>query len=161
MTDLLSIYSENFEDIFKEEQNEYSTTFRAFEIESNKSVFLKIYDKRLIEEGPKDLILKQIENEKKLTYLCKSDNIIELYKTLETNISIIFVYELCDYNLLDYLSENGEFMNKKNFFIKIVHSIAKALKVLNDNKVIHRDIKPNNIYIKNIDNNNIEENCIL
>ena len=116
MTDLLSIYSENFEDIFKEEQNEYSTTFRAFEIESNKSVFLKIYDKRLIEEGPKDLILKQIENEKKLTYLCKSDNIIELYKTLETNISIIFVYEFCDYNLLDYLSENGEFMNKKIFF---------------------------------------------
>ena len=172
MTELLSTYSNDFEDIFKEDQNEYSCTFRALEKKSEKTVFLKIYDKRLIEEGPKDLILKQIENEKKLTNLCKNENIIELYKTLETNISIIFVYELCDCNLLDYFIENGEFMKNKKFFIKIVHSIAKAIKVLNDNKIIHRDIKPNSIYIKNIVNNNdkngnndnndnIEKNCII
>ena len=58
MTELLSTESKNFQDIFKEDQNEYSCTFKAFDNESKKTVFLKIYDKRLIEEGPKDLILK-------------------------------------------------------------------------------------------------------
>ena len=37
---------------------------------------------------------------------------------------------------------------------EIVVSIAKALKTLNEKGVMHRDIKPQNIFIKNIDNKN-------
>ena len=174
MSALLSNYINYFKDIFNIDKNEYNSTYHALDKESNKTVFLKIYDKSSIEEGPTDLLYKQIENEKTLTQLCKNDNIIELYKILETDISIIFVYELCDNNLLDYLLENGELNKNKEFFIKIVQSLAIALKVLNDKKIIHRDIKPNNIYIKKINNdnqnknnieeddeNNIEDNCII
>ena len=55
-------------------------------------------------------------------------------------------------------------MKKPKIFLKIIRSIAKALKVLKENKVIHRDIKPYNIFIQEIDKestNHNEENVIF
>ena len=164
MTELLSIYKKNFKNIYIQEKTKYYITFEATLTDTDKEVFLKVYDKRLINKGPKDFLFKQIEREEKLTHLCKNENVVEIYKKLETNISIIFIYEKCQQNLMEYLEENDELSNKKLFFIKIVRSLAKALKVLYENNVIHRDIKPNNIFIKKKDNNNIqcfEDNCII
>ena len=164
MTELLSIYKKNFKNIYIQEKTKYYITFEATLTDTDKEVFLKVYDKRLINKGPKDFLFKQIEREEKLTHVCKNENVVEIYKKLETNISIIFIYEKCQQNLMEYLEENDELSNKKLFFIKIVRSLAKALKVLYENNVIHRDIKPNNIFIKKKDNNNIksfEDNCII
>ena len=164
MTELLSIYKKNFKNIYIQEKTKYYITFEATLTDTDKEVFLKVYDKRLINKGPKDFLFKQIEREEKLTHLCKSENVVEIYKKLETNISIIFIYEKCQQNLMEYLEENDELSNKKLFFVKIVRSLANALKVLYENNVIHRDIKPNNIFIKKKDNNNIksfEDNCII
>ena len=164
MTELLSIYKKNFKNIYIQEKTKYYITFEATLTDTDKEVFLKVYDKRLINKGPKDFLFKQIEREEKLTHVCKNENVVEIYKKLETNISIIFIYEKCQQNLMEYLEENDELSNKKLFFIKIVRSLAKALKVLYEKNVIHRDIKPNNIFIKKKDNNNIqcfEDNCII
>ena len=164
MTELLSIYKKNFKNIYIQEKTKYYITFEATLTDIDKEVFLKVYDKRLINKGPKDFLFKQIEREEKLTHLCKNENVVEIYKKLETNISIIFIYEKCQQNLMEYLEENDELSNKKLFFVKIVRSLANALKVLYENNVIHRDIKPNNIFIKKKDNNNIqcfEDNCII
>ena len=164
MSEILSNYKNNFKDIFFEDKSEYNVTFRAIEKETNKNVFLKVYDKKLIEKGQKDFLLKQIEREDKITQLCKFENIVELYKKLETDLSIIFVYEYCFKSLSDYFKENGELKKRPKFFKKIVQSIAQALKLLFDKKVIHRDIKPHNIYIQKKDFKSeapLEENCII
>ena len=153
-----------YTDIFFQEKNDYSTIYNATEISSGKNVILKILDKRLIEEGPKDLLLKQIKREEELTKECKCDNVVELHKFLKTNLSYTFVYEFCDTNFADYMKENGPLDNNQKLFYKLVFSLAEILKVLNKKKVIHRDIKPNNIYIKLIDiesEKKIEENCII
>ena len=159
--ELLSKYNNDYDDIFFKEKNEYSSIYNAYEKSSEKNVLLKIYDKILIEEGPKDFLLKQIEREKELTKECKSNFIVELYKVLETDISYIFVYELCNKNLKEYMNENGSLDNNQKLFCKLISSIAEALKVLNEKKVIHRDIKPNNIYINECEEENIEDNCIF
>ena len=158
-------YKDEFIEIYQDKKNRYNKTFKAIEIESKNKVLLKVYDKSLIEKGPKNFILKQIKREEKLTQKCISENIVKLYKKkLETEKSFIFVYELCDKNLSKYLKENGELMKKPKIFLKIIRSIAKALKVLKENKVIHRDIKPYNIFIQEIDKestNHNEENVIF
>ena len=165
MTELFSTYINSFHDIYKQENNKFNQTFIAIENISKKKVFLKIYDKRLIDKGPKDLLLLQIEREEKFTQICYSEHIVKLYKRLDTNISIIFIYEFCEYSLLEYIEKNGGLYKNHKFFIKIVCSLAKALKIINDKKIIHRDIKPNNIYIKIIDKNKDEkmivENSII
>ena len=48
-------------------------------------------------------------------------------------------------------------MNDKEFFKKIVLELVEALKVIYDKKVIHRDIKPNNIFLIKKDNGSEEE----
>ena len=164
MVELLSEHKNKFKDIFVNEISQYTKTFQATEIKSKKDVFLKIYDKKLIDEGPRDLLLKQIKREEELTKKCKSKNIIELYDVLETDISFIFVYELCYKTLSEYLSDKIELVNNKDFFIRIVRSLAEAIKVLNEQNIIHRDIKPNNIYMKIEDKedfNDLENNCII
>ena len=163
MLDLLSTYKDNFDNVFQLDKKEYNSLFAAIEKESKKEVLLKVYDKRLIEEGPKDLILKQIKREKELTQLCKCENVVELYKVLETNISYIFVYEKCEEDNLDP-SFGKNLDNYEKYFIKIARSLAEALKMLNTKKVIHRDLKPSNIFLKKIvpeSEDDIEDNCII
>ena len=165
MVELLSIYKDNFKSLFIiDNNNQYYKTFQAEDINSGKEVLLKIYDKKLIDDGPRDLLLKQIKREEELTKKCKCENVIELFEVLETDISFIFVYELYYKTLSEYLIDKMELMSDKDFFIKIIRSLAEALKVLNEQNIIHRDIKPNNIYIKILkseDFHDVEKNCII
>ena len=165
MVELLSIYKDNFKSLFIiDNNNQYYKTFQAYDIKSDKEVLLKLYDKKLIDDGPRDLLLKQIKREEELTKKCKCENVIELFEVLETDISFIFVYELNYKTLSEYLIDKMELMSDKDFFIKIIRSLAEALKVLNEQNIIHRDIKPNNIYIKILkseDFHDVEKNCKL
>ena len=45
------------------------------------------------------------------------------------------------------MNENGDLSGDLEFFKLIVTSLAKALKTIHEKGVIHRDIKPQNIYI--------------
>ena len=165
MVELLSKYKDKFKSLFIfDNNNQYYKTFQSEDIKSGKEVLLKLYDKKLIDNGPRDLLLKQIKREEELTKKCKCENVIELFEVLETDISFIFVYELCYKTLSEYLIDKMELMNDKDFFIKIVCSLAEAIKVLNEQNIIHRNIKPNNIYIKILkseDFHDVEKNCIL
>ena len=162
---LLSYLRNQFKDLYLLDKKEYHYTYDAIEIQSDRPVFLKVYDKKLIEDGPKDLLLSQIKREEELTKLCKCENVIDLYYKLETDLCIIFVFEKCEEENLENYSFGKTKDNYQKYFIKIVRSIANAIKVLNDKKVIHRDIKPNNFFLKKIDPLNeeadIEDNCII
>ena len=83
--------------------------------------------------------------------ICKSENVVDLYDYLETENSIIFVLELCDCDLSEYLSKNHK-EEKKGMDIasikKIFNDLNKAIKILHQNNIIHRDIKLENIFMK-------------
>ena len=120
--ELLSNHKKNFKDIYKLDQNKYNLTFTVFDIKIQKNVFLKVYDKKLIDKGPKDLLLKQIEREENISKLFDSKYIIKLINKFETDLSIIFEYELCQNNIFNYFKDNGKLMDKPKVFIKLVHS---------------------------------------
>ena len=155
MEKILSEIRKNYKELFSFEKNNFGALYRGIEKDSGRDVLLKIYDKNLLEKGKKDFLLKQIEREEKLTKICKNENILEFYERNETQNAIILKYEPYECNLMDYLYSNGEFKHNEKFFKNIVQEIAKALKVLHNKKIIHRDIKPNNIFlIKNESNPN-------
>ena len=159
---MLKEYRNKYKEIYKQENNEnkYYISYTATEIETNNLVFLKYYDKNLIDEGPKDFLLKQIQREEKLTKMCESQNVIKLNKKLETDNSILFEYEKCDDNLSEYISNEGPLMKNTTKFIEIVESLANIMQILKEKKVIHRDIKPDNIFIKYEDDDD-EDNFII
>ena len=148
MENKISNIIKDYKDMFLIENNKYGAIYRGIDSSSKRDVCIKIYCKELLEKGKADYLLKQIEREVELNKLCKSENILELYESIDTPEAIILKYEPYEMNLMNYLNKNGDFKSHNiNFFKKIVQEIAKALQVLHKNGVIHRDIKPNNIFL--------------
>ena len=124
--------------------------YKAENIKEQRDVTLKVYDKKKLEKGDYDYFLEQVKREEEIIKLCKCENIVNIYRKLETNNYIIFEMESWDINLSDYIKTHGCFNNRFNTFKEIILGIANALKVLNEKGVMHRDIEPRNLFLKNL-----------
>ena len=119
---------------------------KAINIKEYRNVSLKVYNKNKLKKGDYDYFIEQIKREEEIIKLCKCENILNIYRKIETNDYIIFEMESWDKNLADYMKEIGGFQNEMKIFGKIILGIATALKVLNENNIMHRDIKPSNLF---------------
>ena len=160
MSEFLGQYSSNYEGVCRDENNleqegdiETNDTkiYTAYNKKTKKDVVLKVISKEKLKEGDYDFLLEQLNREEQLTKLCSSPYIVNLYQRLETEENIIFELEQCNTDLSNYLFNNGELAREKDLFKKVVISLAKALKVIHGKGVMHRDIKPNNVFLKEID----------
>ena len=147
MSSILGQYKNNYSDIFEEEVSDYYKKYRAYNRNSNKYVILKIFNKKQIQLGEYNLVLKQISNEEIITKKCDSEYIVKLYQKFETPDSIIFEYEFFEDNMHKYLYKNGALRVEENFFKYIVITLAKALYIIHQNGAMHRNITPYNIFI--------------
>ena len=67
---------------------------------------------------------------------------------IRTKNNFYFVYEFCNGgNLYDFLQSSGHFTEKKS--LRIFREMIEAFKVLNRLNVMHRDLKPDNIFLHN------------
>ena len=158
-----SDYSEIFplKKIYETKLSQVDSPIRLYEAEKKgEKVFLKVVDKNALkEEDNYDFLINQIEKEKEISKKCNCDYTIRLNKVFETDNNIIFEKEYCDNDLKENLIKNGEIessmvgKNNLQFFKEIIIDLAKALKFINEQGVVHRDIKPNNIYIKELSKN--------
>ena len=121
---------------------------------SQERVFLKIINKELLkEEEDYDFHVWQIQKEKELSKLCNSEYTVNFYQRFETENNIIFELEYFDDDLKEYLFQNGplcakmESKNNLEIFRQIIIDIAKGLKSIHEKGVVHRNIKPHNIYL--------------
>ena len=147
--DYLEEYQQNYEDVFFVEESNTSKIFRGYNKVYQRDVCLKIIDKKQLELGDFDFLLEQIKREEEITKLCKSEYIVNFYQKFETNNSIIFELEYCETDLMEYIKENGELRNNPEFFKNLIIILAKVLKMLQSKGIMHRDIKPQNIFLKN------------
>ena len=148
---LYSDFEDNYTDIFQDGDFNLGKFFTANLKDTNQEVYLKIYNKELLKKSKYDYLLKQIEREIQLANLCKSEHVLKVNRKLESENAILLEYESFSMNLMQYINNKGDLSSEKEFFKKIVRELAEALKVLYNKKVIHRDIKPNNIFIINKD----------
>ena len=146
---LYSDFENYYKDIFIDSDFNLGKFYTANIKDTGEDVYLKIYDKELLKKSKYNYLLKQIEREVDLANLCKSEHILKVNRKIESENAILLEYENFDLNLFQYITEKGELSNEKEFYKKIIRELAEALKVLYNKKVIHRDIKPNNIFIIN------------
>ena len=154
MAKILGKYKNDYEDLVYEDvkSNDMIKIYTAYNKKANRECCLKVISKEKLKTQDYNFLLERLNKEQEIQTLCNSTNTVNFYKRLETEENIIFELEYCDDTLSNYMQENGELSGDKKFFKEIVISIAKALKTLNSKGIMHRDIKPQNIYIKNLDN---------
>ena len=105
-------------------------------------------------------IISDIKNEIKNMKICGEKNInsIKFYEAFETENELIIVLELCDYSLTNRISQKN-----KNFYIdeinEIINQLNNTFKIMDKNYIIHRNLKPNNILLKKVNNKNIIKIC--
>ena len=136
-----------YNDIFLHEETNFSKIYRCENKETKQLVCLKVIDKNKLKLGDYNYLLEQIKREEEITKLCKSQSIVQFYRKHENENIIIFELEYLEEDLANYLFENGELEKERDFFKNIVISLAKALLKMHHQGVMHRDIKPKNIFI--------------
>jgi len=105
------------------------------------------------EEEMKTLIngfINEIENMKLLEGKNKENvNTVKLYEYFHTENEFCIVMELCDGNLFELLSnkENGQGFKKYEIY-NILNQLNNILRIMVENKIVHRNLKLQNILIK-------------
>ena len=152
---ILGPYSNNYKILAKLDETNLSIIYKAFNITSNREVCLKVIDKEELKKGDYDFLLEQANKEGEITKLCNSEYTINLYGKLETQRYIIYELEYIEFSLRRLIdkekTEKSGYMI--NNFKTIVLGISRGLKIINERGIMHRDIKPDNIFIKIINGN--------
>ena len=139
----------------KDIENAYSPIKIYSAEKGEERVLLKvIYKEILKEEEDYDFHIECIQKEIELNNLCNSDYILKLNRSFETDKNIVFELEYYDDDLKQYLFNNGKLETKLvgrdnlQSFKEITIAIAKAIKYIHEKGVVHRNIKPHNIFIE-------------
>ncbi len=130
-------------------QGNYSIVYKAKNNKTGEYVAIK--------EIQKDKFKINIKNINKLREKMKtiiSNNFIKIRDIIDTKNIFYIIMDFCSFDLNKYLQNNDKplsIIEIKTFFFQINNS----LKILNDENIIHGNIKPSNILIDLDNNNNI------
>lgn len=89
---------------------------------------------------------KNFEKEFKIHATLNHPNIIRLLDSFETLTEIVFVTEFADIDLHKYLKRKNAHFNESQIQ-KLAIDLISALCYLHSNRVLHRDLKPQNILL--------------
>lgn len=96
------------------------------------------------EEGTPSTAIREISLMKELDH----ENIVTLYDVIHTENKLTLVFEYMDKDLKKYMENHG---NQNALDLKIVKSfmfqLLKGIMFCHDNRVLHRDLKPQNLLI--------------
>ena len=136
----------NFKVLEKLGQGAFGAAYKVLNLEDNSTyVIKKILLKNATEEE-----IKEIKNEANILASLDSENIVKYYDSFSDNNSFNIIMEYCDgLDLRKYLNDNKKSneLIKKEIIIHIILGICNGLKYIHSKKLIHRDLKPDNIFL--------------
>ena len=164
MIDLdLGKYRADYHDFYKIGRNymlnqiEDDSPFKVYQTQKNNygEVFLKVFDKdALKDEDDTGFTMERIQKEKEISYLCNSEYTLNLIRDFETEKNIVFEKEYCKSDLKEDLFNKGSIEKESKYniqtFKEIIIDVAEAIKIIKEKGVVHRNIKPHNIFLKEL-----------
>ena len=129
-------------------QTQFSTILRCKNKTTRDIVVLKEIRQKKTEDAPSKEVLREILIMMNFTH----PHIVKYNSVFVHKCQVVIEMEFCISSLSNVIKKIS-----KPFYIgqvkKIVRSIALGIKFLHDHDIIHRDIKPGNIFI--------DENCVV
>jgi tRNA A-37 threonylcarbamoyl transferase component Bud32 len=115
--------------------------FKAIDIRSKKVVIMK----QLI-IADKEVLVKRFKREADIMLSLNHKNIVSVYDYLKKGSSYFIIMEFVDgVSLEDLIKKRG--MIEPLTALLIFNEVCQGLKYAHDRKIIHRDIKPNNVLV--------------
>ena len=142
MSNDIEQYCINYSNFVKIGYGAYSTVYRARDKRNGSYVAIKQIIKAKFPNS-KELIGNEIKMMKKL----KNENSINLIDLIESNSHYYIVMEYCEYNLFDYMNVKKNASLSIEEIKKVLTQLNNTFKIMYKDKLIHRDLKPNNILI--------------
>lgn len=96
------------------------------------------------EEGTPSTAIREISLMKEL----KHENIVGLWDVIHTDNKLMLVFEFMDKDLKQYMDNHGKNGALDPPIVKsFMYQLLKAIAFCHDNRVLHRDLKPQNLLI--------------
>ena len=108
---------------------------------------MKYKKKSVITEEDFKSEIQKFNKEIRNMEICQCENSVKIYDFFDTEKEFIIIMELCDQNLMNMLLEKEEGFSVEEIK-NILLQLNNAFKIMKENKIIHRDIKTNNILVK-------------
>ena len=144
----------DFKDLNEIYKGSYGTLYSAYSIKDKIDLCLKKIDINNMENQyknfgfPENNYLKDLNNEIEiLKLLSPYENSVKYYGDYQIIKEKIIVMEKCDEDFENYLTQRNKSLNEKEIK-KIFLDLNKIFKVMNENNIIHRDLKLKNFLIK-------------
>ena len=122
-------------------KGKFSTVYRAIDKINNRTVAIKIIDKRVLKLNELDLIKTEID----ILRICQHPYVIGLYEVIETYGRIDIVLEYCKISNLYHYLHDKNFNLTELQIVTYIHKISKAVYSMHNLGIIHRDLKLSNI----------------
>ena len=99
------------------------------------------------EEGTPSTAIREISLMKEL----KHDNIVSLYDVIHTENKLMLVFEYMDKDLKKYMDSRGNSNGQLDprTIKSFMHQLLAGIAFCHENRVLHRDLKPQNLLINN------------
>ncbi|KAK6463242.1 negative regulator of the PHO system [Scheffersomyces coipomensis] len=137
--------SSQFQQLEKLGEGTYATVYKGRNRTTGTLVALKEINLDS-EEGTPSTAIREISLMKELDH----ENIVSLYDVIHTENKLTLVFEFMDKDLKRYMEVYG---NQGALDLKLVKSfmfqLLKGIMFCHDNRVLHRDLKPQNLLINN------------
>ena len=110
----------------------------------------KISKKSIIMSSNADYIIKNMKKEVDNLQKCQCEATVKLYDYIENDSSYIIVMELCDESLRKNVDDRKDAFSTEEIY-EIFSHLNKVFKIMNENNIVHRDLKLENILVKYTD----------
>ncbi|KAL1409496.1 Cyclin-dependent kinase catalytic subunit [Vanrija albida] len=136
---------ENYTKLEKVGEGTYGVVYKARDVNTGQIVALKKIRLEAEDEGVPSTSIREISLLKELS---KDDNIVKLFDIVHSDSKLYLVFEFLDLDLKRYMDSIGDKDGLgPNMVKKFCYQLVKGLYYCHAHRVLHRDLKPQNLLI--------------
>lgn len=133
----------NYIQLEKLGEGTYATVYKGRSRTNNEIVALKEIHLDA-EEGTPSTAIREISLMKELRH----PNIVRLHDVVHTEQKLVLIFEFCEQDLKRYMDTHGKRgALEPNTVRSFMHQLCKGVAFCHENRVLHRDLKPQNLLI--------------
>ncbi|WVQ79056.1 cyclin-dependent kinase 1 [Cryptococcus sp. DSM 104549] len=141
---------DNYFKIEKVGEGTYGVVYKAKDLSTGNIVALKKIRLEAEDEGVPSTSIREISLLKELS---KDDNIVRLFDIVHSEAKLYLVFEFLDMDLKKYMDTLGEKDGLNSHMVKkFSYQLIKGLYYCHSRRILHRDLKPQNLLINKTGN---------